>query len=155
MARGEAIADTVQKLRFDLTRHQAIQKDFPDARYHYYNGFSSKDVNQKYTNWYFDRRGYAVYIAPYCEVNFNFDGDDHMVKVHSSPMTSKLAYISWNKHNTIRFSRLTINLKTHAFKEDMLNACQTEIMAFIKSKPGYKIDDKHLIPRLKKLIAFI
>jgi hypothetical protein len=37
----------------------------------------------------------------------------------------------------------------------MLNACRAEIMSFIKTHPKYQMDDKHLEPRLKRLLAFV
>lgn len=158
MSRARLIVNTVHELEFEVAKHKAVEKEFPDAKVHWYSGFNSKDVNQKYTKFDFDRRYYGLYVLPYCEVNFEFDNTTHMVKVHSAPKSNRLAYLSYSKEfkgQCIKFSRVSINMKSNAFKDDMLNACRAEIMKFIQDHPGYKMDQKHLEPRLKKLLAFV
>ena len=158
MSRARIITDTVHDLEFEVAKQKAVQKEFPDAKVHWYSGFNSKDVNQKYTKFDFDSRPYGLWVMPYCEVNFEFDDKTHTVKVHSAPKANRLAYLSYSrefKGQCIKFSRVAINMKSNAFKDDMLNTCRTEIMKFIQDHPGYKLDQKHLEPRLKKLLAFV
>lgn len=157
MSRARLIKDTVNELEFELAKQKAVQKEFPNAKVHYFAGFQSKDVNQVYTKFDFERRSYGLWVVPYCEVKFEFNGKTEIVKVHSAPKANRLVYLAWNrelKTQVMKFSRLAINLKNNQFKDDMLNSCRAEIMTFIKNNPGYKLDDKHLEPRLKKLLIF-
>lgn len=157
MSRARLIADTVKELEYELAKQKAVFAKFPNAKVHYHAGFQSKDVNQNYTKFEFDRRSYGVWVVPFCEVEFEHEGKTEIVKIHSCPKANRLVYLGWNRElrdSIIKFSRVAINLKNNQFKEDMLNACRAEIMTFIKNNPKYKMDDKHLEPRLKKLLVF-
>jgi hypothetical protein len=156
--RSRQLTDTVKELEYELAKHQAVVKDFPNAKIHYLTGFQSKDVNQNYTGFSFNKFPYGVWVVPYCEVKLDFDGKTEMVKVHSCPKANRLVYLGWNRKTAdsiIKFSRIAINFKNNQFKDDMLNACRAEIMSFIKTHPKYQMDDKHLEPRLKRLLAFV
>jgi hypothetical protein len=158
MSRSRLVTDTIKELEYDLAKQKAVLAKFPDAKIHYYSGFSSKEVNHSYTKYFFERRRNGVWVIPYCEVEFEHDGKTENVKVHSKPRANRLVYFGWNgqSHNhIIKFSRIAINFKNNEFKEDMLNSCRAEIMSFIKNNPKYKMDDKHLEPKLKKLLVFI
>lgn len=153
------IKDTVHELEYQLARQKAVQDKFPQAKVNCFSEFQSKIVNQNYTKFEFEIRdkGKGLYVLPYCEVDFTFEGKTEIIKVHSMPKANRLAYVQWNidlKGHVIRFSRLAINLKNNDFREDMLNSCRAEIMSFIKNNPGYKLDDRHLEPRLKRLLVF-
>jgi|SRR5579885_832854 len=160
MSRARQITDTVKELEYTLAKQKAVQAEFPDAKVHYYLGFTSKSVNQNYTRFDFERRYHGLYVLPYCEVKFTWDGKEEIIKVHSAPRANRLVYLTWRRtpppenKRIMKFARVAINMKNNAFKEDMLNACRAEIMSFIKDNPGYHIDDKHLEPRLKKLLIF-
>jgi hypothetical protein len=157
MSRARLITDTVKEMEYELAKQRAVQKEFPDAKVHYYAGFQSKEVNQNYTKFEFDRRSYGIWVVPYCEVKLEFDGKTEIIKVHSCPKANRLVYLGWNRDlrdHYIKFSRIAINFKNNEFREDMLNSCRAEIMGFIKNNPKYKMDDKHLEPRLKKLLVF-
>lgn len=157
MARARLISDTVQDIEYQLAKHKAVQAAFPDAKVHYSAGFQSKLVNQNYTKFEFERRYRGLYVLPYCEVKFDFNGKTEIVKVHSKPKANRLLYLHWSRdlrNYIIKFSRVAFNLKNNEFKDDMLAHCRAEIMLFIKNNPSYKMDDKHLEPRLKKLLIF-
>ena len=157
MTRSRLIKDTIQELEYDLAKQKAVQTQFPDAKVHYYAGFQSKLVNRNYTKFEFERRAKGLFVVPYCEVNFTFNDRTEIVKVYSQPKANRLVYLSWNvdiRNYVMKFSRIAINLKNNEFKNDMLNSCRAEIMSFIKNNPRYKMDDKHLEPRLKKLLVF-
>ena|SRR5271166_5402344 len=157
MARGRFISETIRDLEHQLAMRKAVQTEFPHARLHNMSGFQSKDVNQKYTKFDFERRRHGLWVIPYCEVKFEFNGKTEIVKVHSAPRANRLVYLSWNRElrtQIIKFSRLSINMKNNQFRDDMLNSCRAEIMSFIKNNPGYKLDQRHLEPRLKKLLVF-
>jgi len=157
MSRARLITDTVNEMEFELAKQKAVQKEFPDAKVHYFAGFQSKNVNKNYTKFDFEKRSHGLWVVPYCEVKFEFAGNTEIIKVHSAPKANRLVYLSWNRElraYVMRFSRLAINLKNNQFKEDMLNSCRAEMMTFIKNHPGHKMDDKHLEPRLKKLLIF-
>ncbi len=157
MARARLISDTIKELEYELAKQKAVQAVFPNAKVHYYAGFQSKLVNQNYTKFEFERRSYGLFVLPYCEVEFTFNDKTEKVKVYSQPKANRLVYLSWNvdiRNYVMKFSRIAINLKNNEFKNDMLNSCRAEIMSFIKNNPKYKMDDKHLEPRLKKLLVF-
>lgn len=161
MPKARLITDTVKELEYQLAKQKAVQAEFPNAQVHYFAGFQSKLVNLNYTKFSFEKRsGYrsqGLYVIPYCEVKFTFDGKTEIVKVHSAPRASRLVYLQWNRNlgtYVMRFSRVAFNLKNNEFKDEMLNSCRAEIMGFIKNNGSYKMDDKHLEPRLKKLLVF-
>lgn len=157
MAKARFIKDTVKDLELELAKQKAVQLQFPDAKVHHYAGFQSKLVNQNYTKFDFEQRSYGLFVVPYCEVKFDFDGRTEIVRVYSAPKSNRLAYLQWNvdlRNYVIKFSRVAINFKNNKFKDEMLNACRAEIMSFIKKNSGYKLDNKHLEPRLRKLLVF-
>jgi hypothetical protein len=157
MARSKFINDTIRKLEYELAKRKAVQTAFPNAKVHELAGFQSKTVNRNYTKFEFERRHNGLYVLPYCEVLFTFEDKTEIVKVHSMPKANRLAYLQWNidlRDRVLKFSRIAINFKNNAFREDMLNHCRAEIMSFIKLNPKAKMDDKHLEPRLKKLLVF-
>ena len=157
MSKARFIADTVKELEYDLAKQKAVQAEFPNAKVHYFAGFQSKLVNQNYTKFEFEKKYSGLFVLPYCEVKFTFDGKTEIVKVHSAPKANRLVYLQWSRElrdYIIKFSRVAFNLKNNQFKDDMLNSCRAEMMSFIKNNPGHKMDDKHLEPRLKKLLVF-
>jgi len=154
---ARSVADCIQELEYQLAKQKAVQKEFPDAKWHWKTGFQSKMVNQKYTKFTFSRHGRGLYVVPYCEVTVSYNGNSETVLVYSKPKYNRLVYLSWNvnlRTYVMKFARLTINLKHNEFRNDMLNSCRAEIMSFIKNNPSYKMDDKNLEPRLKKLLIF-
>ena len=153
------IKNAIQDLEYQLARHQAVLAAFPSAQVNCHSEFQSRSVNQNYTKFEFELRqkGKDLYVLPYCEVEFTHGDKTEIVKVHSIPKANRLVYVNWNidlKSYVMKFSRLAINLKNNEFKEEMLNGCRVQIMTFIKNNPGYKLDDRHLEPRLKKLLVF-
>lgn len=153
------INSAIQDLEYQLAKYRAVQAVFPQARVNCHFEFQSKAVNQGYTKFEFELRnkGKELYVLPYCEVPFTYGDKTEIIRVHSSPKANRLVYVNWNidlKSHVMKFSRLAINLKNNEFKEEMLNSCRAQIMSFIKNNPGYKLDDRHLEPRLKKLLVF-
>lgn len=154
---ARSVNDCIQDLEYQLARQKAVHKEFPDAKFHWKTGFQSKSINQTYTGFAFERRKRGLYVLPYCEVLCVHNGNTEIIRVWSKPKYNRLVYLSWNvniRNYVMKFARLTINLKNNQFKNDMANSCRAEIMSFIKNNPGYKMDDKHLEPRLKKLLIF-
>lgn len=159
MSRHKSLEQTIKNAKRTLARYEAVIKVFPDAQIHETylpHSFSSKSVNQNYSKLQFETRYSRLTVMPYCEIDFEFEGNTETVIVHSSPKYSRLAYIPWtrNGEKIIRFSRVSINLKNNNFKDEMMNDCRVAIMNFVKNNPGHKLDDKHLEPRLKNLLAF-
>jgi hypothetical protein len=160
MSRTKPLEQSIKEVEHTLAKYNAVLKAFPDAKIHetYWPvRFSSKSVNQVYTKLDFKKHYNTLRVIPFCEVEFEHNGNKEMVIVHSSPKYSRLAYIPWRRKGedqVIKFSRVSINLKNHNFKESMMNECRVHIMNFIKDNPGFKLDDKHLEPRLKKLLLF-
>jgi hypothetical protein len=156
---ARVIGSTIQDLEYQLAKCKAVQAKFPLARVNCHSEYQSKEVNQNYTKFEFEVRekGKELHVLPYCEVEFTYAGKTEIIRVHSMPKANRLVYIKWNidlKSYVMNFSRLSINLKNNEFREDMLNSCRAQIMSFIKNNPGYKLNDRHLEPRLKKLLVF-
>lgn len=157
MARPRPTAEALRDLELEVARHKAVLSEFPEALVNNSIEFQSKEVNRKYNKFEFERNRWGIWVIPYSEVSFTFDNKIETVKIYSKPRRSRLVYLDWDrdgKNYIIRFSKFTFNLKVNNFKDDVLNACRIEIMAFIKENPKYKMDDKHLEPRLKKLLIF-
>ena len=160
MAKSKPLEQTIKETQRSLAKYQAVLKEFPDAKiqdYYWPPRFSSKSVNQNYTKLKFEKQYRRLVVMPYCEVEFEFEGKTETIIVNSAPKYSRLAYIPWARQNEtkyIKFSRLSVNLKNNNFKDDMMNDCRVAIMNFIQDNPGHKLDDKHLEPRLKKLLLF-
>ncbi len=157
MPLARPVTDCIRELEYQLAKQKAVQKEFADAKWHWKIGFQSKLVNQKYTGFSFERRKRGLYVVPYCEVNCTVNGTTEKIMVYGKPKYNRLIYLSWNVNlvnYVMKFSRLAINLKNNEFKSDMINSCRAEIMSFIKNNSSYKMDDKHLEPRLKKLLIF-
>src|SRR5512135_3724533 len=118
MSRTKLIGDTVRDLEYQLAKHKAVQAVFPDAKVHHYAGFQSKLVNQNYSKFDFERRYRGLYVVPYCEIKFDFDGKTEIIKVHSKPKASRLVYLQWSrelKNYVMKFSRIAFNLKNNEF----------------------------------------
>lgn len=157
------LSDETASVELTLAKYKAVLAKFPDALlgktwgYHYdfIPTFSSKSVNTLYNKLDFDVDSRRITAIPHYELKFTHDNTEHIVKVNSVPKSSRLVYIPW-RDKVIKFSRLSFNLKHNDFviSDDMLNACRVQIMQFIQSHPGYKLDEKYLEPRLKKLLLF-
>ena len=157
------LSDETQSVELTLATYKAVLTKFPDASlskswgYHYelIPSFSSKAVNTQYNKLEFDVDSRRITAIPHYELKFTHNNAEHTVKVNSVPKSSRLVYIPW-RDKVIKFSRLSFNLKHNefVFNDDMLNACRVQIMQFIQSHPGYKLDEKYLEPRLKKLLMF-
>lgn len=157
------LLEAKKDIDFTSARYKAILEKFPDATITESWGygresistFSSKQVNTNYTKLNFEPGYRGIVAIPYCEVSFTHDDTEHVVKIHSIPKSSRLVYIPW-REKIIKFSRLSFNLKNNQFsiKDEMLNECRVQIMQFIQAHPGYKLDEKYLEPRLKKLLMF-
>lgn len=154
----KTVEKRVAEIELDLAKHKAILEKFPDAKVNAWGHFTSKGVNKLYSGFRFEHcANYALYVLPYYNFEFDFNGIPVAVEIGSSPRKNKLAYIDWNyKDNKriMRFARLLVNIKTHEFKEDMLNSCITEIIKFIQDHPKLKMDKKYLSPRIQKLLLF-
>lgn len=159
MSKPRPIVDLVKETEYTLAKYKAVHAAFPDARCNYYVEFNDKSVNQKYTQYSFEKSYNGLYVIPYCEVQLEHDGKEEIIKVHSQPRRNKLVHLTWrtdptSKKRIMKFARVSINMKNNNFKEEMLNSCKAEIMLFVKDHPGYHLDTKHLEPRLKKLLLF-
>lgn len=161
MPRSKLLTDAIQEQEITLLKYKAILESFPDAKIHQAADgnitFSSKRVNQTYNQLKFDVRYQALRVVPSFDFEFIHNNTITLVPIYSSPKYNRLAYlrIDWKtRDRLIKFSRLAINIKNNHFNEAMLNECRVHIMNFIKSNPTYKLDEKHLDPKLKKLLLF-
>lgn len=160
MGQPKSILKAIYDIEKILATCKFVQNNVPDARFHqtnYYHGFSAKSVNSNYTNFEFIKGFNCLYVVPYIELNFEYQGVSEKIRINSSPRSNRLIYITYSrehKQRMINFSRLNLNLKNNHFKNDMLNACRIKILEFIKEHPQYKLNQKHLEPRLKKLLLF-
>lgn len=158
------LSDETKVVELTLAKYKAVLAKFPDASlgktWEYNNRdftatFSSKAVNTQYNKLDFDVDARRITAIPHYELKLTHNDEEHIVKVNSTPKSSRLVYIPW-RDKVIKFSRLSFNLKNNdfVFTDDMLNACRVQIMQFIQTHPGYKLDEKYLEPRLKKLLLF-
>src|SRR5215469_15163931 len=92
------IKNAIQDLEYQLARHNAVLSAFPQAQVNCHSEFQSKDVNRNYTNFEFELRekGKELYVLPYCEVEFIYDGRTEIIKIHSMPKANRLVYVNWN-----------------------------------------------------------
>lgn len=160
MPKPKLLSTTIKETEKSLALYKFISEKVPDIKMHFLGKdviFSSKKVNSIYSNFEFKTMYHGVYVSPYIEYEFEYEGEKENVKIYSSPRSSRLIYLDYSpkdRNYIIKFSRLQINLKNNNFKDDMLSACRVEILNFVKNNPKYKIDQKHLEPRLKKLLLF-
>lgn len=155
MGKQRTIDSFIQDTDFLLAKYKIVQQHFPDATCNMYGDFGSKAVNKNYTKFEFITSYSGLFVVPYCEVELDHNGMKETIRIHSKPKASRLVYLDrWKKPQTLRFSRLSFNLKNNQFKDEMLNACRAEMMKYIAANPAYKLDEKHLEPRLKKLMIF-
>lgn len=159
MSRHDPLNKKIEEMEYELAKHKAVIAKFPDAKIHYYMGYSSKTVNGEYTGFNFEKQWTGLYVAPYYEVELEHLGKTEYIKVSSIPRANRLIHKTRDRKNDykpiLRFCRFAINLKNNQFKEDMLNSCKAEIMNYVKDNPGIPIDKTHLEPRLQKLIMFL
>jgi hypothetical protein len=161
MQNRKSIESVIYDLEKSLAIHNYVKQHIPNVLVQYvkrnnFHGFISKHVNSYYTNFDFLDRYQKVYVSPYLELNFDYNGQEEKVRVYSSPRLSRLVYMKYSyakKKQIICFSRLAINFKNNNFKMDMLNACRLKILDFIQKYPSAELDQTHLDSRLKKLIA--
>lgn len=157
------LSEATQSLDLMLAKCKAVLAKFPDAslseswgyKYELIPVFSSKAVNNQYNQLKFDVDSRRVTAIPYYDLKFIHNDIEHSVHINSIPKSSRLVYVPW-RGKVIKFSRLSFNLKHNdfIFTDDMLNACRVQIMQFIQSHARYKLDEKYLEPRLKKLLLF-
>ena len=156
----EKIEKRIEKIELDLAKHKAVKDKFPDTKVNWLGEFSSKTVNQNYTNFYFQHMHRVLYVIPYFELEFTHNNKLERVEVFSSPRRNKLVYVEFyfeagNYNRIIRFSKMIANFKQRNFSDKMFNTCRTEILDFIKENPGIPLDKKHMEPRLQKLLLFV
>lgn len=157
--RKESLSDKAKELEHELSKHKAVLAMFPNAKYHYWYGYTSNMVNNLYTGFSFEKQYSGLYVVPYCEVEVTFDGKTEFVKVHAEPRMNKLVHMTRDRKNgtwkpMMKLAKFALNLENHGFKDDMLNSCRAEIMNYIKDHAGIPLDKKHLEPRLQKLLLF-
>jgi len=160
MGQPKIISKAIQDLEKLLAIHKFVMEKIPDAKSHNltsYHGFSAKSVNSSYSNFEFIKGNHVLYVMPFIELDFEYNGIKEKIRVNSSPRIKRLAYVKYSREkncNIIYFSKLKINLKRNKFKDDLLNACIINILSFIKEHPNHILDEKNLDIRLKKLLIF-
>lgn len=161
MKNSKSIDNTISDMEKILAICKFVKEKIPDVKYHqsgYYKGFSSKSINSIYNKFYFIKNSEVLYVVPYLELDFVYNGIEEKIRINSSPRSSVLAKAYWSytfEQNVIKFSRFKVNFKNNKFKDDMINECQSQIVKFIKDHKGYKLIDKNLDPKIKKLLLFI
>src|SRR6188768_2119271 len=84
--------------------------------------FVSASVNQNYTEIEFRRHYNSLYVSPYLLIDFTYNGVVEPIKIHSSPVSSRLAYVDRfytktpngtfkNLERQINFSKIQVNFK--------------------------------------------
>jgi hypothetical protein len=138
-----------------LAKYKFILEQFPDAKIFRKGVFTSKIVNNNYTHLTFETRYRSLYVRPYCIVKFDYLNQSDNIKVHSSPMYNRLAYIKYctkDHKSYITFSKAIINFKRNNFKSDLANQCCIAIVNFIKNNSRFNINYNNLDPKIKTLL---
>lgn len=169
MARNTPISSVVTEAEYITAKYKFVFEHFPDCKIQKsFNEFIaskpvfiSKMVNNCYTHLDFIRGYSCLNVIPYCKLDFTHNDKTETITINSSPKRSRLVRVATRRNSEtkawesiIKFSRLAINLKNNNFDDKMLNECRAHIMTFIKNNPQCKLDNKHLEPRLKKLLIF-
>lgn len=162
------IREYLKQVDYITAKVNFLQKEIPDLKIKFepgfipkYPKFAAKSVNQNYTGLDFHSKYSTLSVRPYQELEFTYDGVTEKIRVYSDPGYSRLVYIKYTRNNnfrpiskTIHFSRMKINFERNNFNESMLSSCRIQILDFIKKYPKCEINDKHLDPKLKNLMAF-
>lgn len=164
MSKNKPINQSIKEHDYILTRLKFVQTHFPDAQvqeYYVPAFFKSKMVALHYTDIEVINSTIDVTVMPYHKLLFKYDNQEEEIKIHSIPTKSKLAYID-QQHTSngfalekiIKFSKLSFNLKSSKFNDEMVNDCRIHILQFIRDHSDCKLDDSNLEDRLKKLLIF-
>ena len=158
MGKSKSLQGYIKNIEYSLAKYKFVLSNFPDANIYVtdkYLGFSSKLVNQIYTKYEFVKGFNSIYVVPYYELLFDYNGNAETIRINSLPRTSRLAYMAdHNGKKILKFSKLAANLKNNNFSNNMLNECRVQIMQFVKDTPNCVLDTTHLENRLKKLLLF-
>jgi len=167
--REKNIDKIVSNYEYWLAKYKFIQEKYPGCNVHQTYSpitFSSKLANPKYTSFSISTGYNTLFIEPYLDEEFEYDGKKELIRVFSSPRRNRLAHIvyakraddpkrkDWNAKKTIKFTKFKANLENRNMSDDCWNECRAAIMKFIKDNPNTNLDTKHLDPSLKKLMIF-
>ena len=167
--REKNIDKIVSDYEYWLAKYKFIQEKYPGCNVHqFYHPitFSSKLVNPKYTKFNISKGYNTLFIEPYLEEEFEYNGNKEIIQVFSSPRRNRLAHITlpksksnpkrkdWGAKRTIIFTKFKSNLGNRNMSDDCWNECRAAIMNFIKDNPNTILDSKHLDPSLKRLLIF-
>lgn len=158
----------IEEQNYNLEKNKFIKSVYPDAKLSIvspprydpdpdlYTHYESLTVNKTYTNLLFKERYADLFIYPYLNVNFEYKGAIEVIKIYSSPNRKKLAYIGYVKHQkTIKFSKLSLNIKNDSFKESLVNDCASGIIDYVNKHKDCILDKSNLPDRLKNLLVFL
>lgn len=171
--KDKTVESFVSEYEYWLAKYKFIQDRYPGAIVHptYYPvTFSHKAVNPKYNKFSIGKGYNTLFIEPYLEEEFEYKGQKEKLRIYCKPRRNRLAHIVYPvveektkfgvKHKVradkgiITFSKFKTNLAARNMNEQCWNECRAAIMKYIQDRPGYKLDDKHLDPSLKKLLVF-
>jgi len=170
------ISNLVLETEYELAKYKYVLANFPDAQTFgdftkkntIVYAFKSKSVNSKYTNFTFYNNYHGISVLPFYELNFSFNDKSEVVKIHSMPkqislvhkssIVEKIGVNGFKQNKTVKclkFSNFLNSFNKNDFSLECTNQCIIHILQFIKDNPGYKLIDKNLEPRIKKLLLFI
>jgi len=167
MGKSNTLQDAIPDLEYVAAKYKYVLENIPDCIiqkvFHGYITkspiFAAKSINQSYTDLDFFCNKNIAAVVPYSKLPFTYKDKTEDIIIHSLPKKSTLAKITFDRVGgtyirTLRFSRLSFNMKNNNFDEKMLNQCHTNIIKFMKMNTDAKVDMKHLEPRLKKILVF-
>lgn len=161
MAKNKPLSEHIAETEVLLAKYKLVHEKFPDAHMCYYdpNRYASKAVNTEYTKLEFNPSYWNLTVSPYTELKIDVNGKEEVIRIDSLPRRNRLLRLTYrggkDNKRVIKISRFVFNMKKNKFKEDLFNECRAQIMDYIKNTPGTSLDDKHLEPRLKKLLMFL
>jgi hypothetical protein len=162
MVNKNNIDEVIVSLEKEIAIHKFVKEKVPGVYIQTLKkkgskGFVSKHINKNYSGLEFVSNSHKISVMPYLELDFEYNNLSEKIRVYSVPRRNRLAYMRYDylrKKSFISFSRLSINMKNNNFRDEILNECRIKILNFIKQNPKAELDQKHLDPKLKKLLAF-
>lgn len=171
--KDKKVENYVAIYEYYLAKYQFIQSKYPGATVHATYApvtFSSKRVNPKYTKFTISKGDNTLYIEPFLEEKFIFNGKEEMIRVYCQPRRNRLAHIVYDTEiqtkfgwtNKVRksdkgiitFTPFKDNLSDRNLNDDCWNECRAAIMKYIKDNPNCTLETKNLDHSLKKLMIF-
>ena len=157
---SQAIIDKNIELQ-KLIHAQTVDPDIISNESNTVNILTSVKANQIHDKYEFETDYTGLYIIPYLESEFEYDGAKHTVKIFCKPRKHRLIYrmIKYSspagpKETILSFTKINIKIKSANLKESFFKASKKEILKYIAAHPAAKLDKTHLDPQMERMLSF-